>query len=156
MVMILNRGGRLALGVLAAAIAIVGVKGVLSPTQAQQVSPDAPAMGQALVDQLGLEVLPSEPPGCVGWFTVEGESGYCLDQYAHNEVEFWTLVWRLRGIVPTDLQTRWHVLQGRLGEVVQYLDSSQIATDPRFVDLRQQLVDLRAEMQSAHQAPLTG
>lgn len=110
---ILRARRKLAVGVglLVTFVLAGGTWGLLrtQPGYAQSADPPPPAQydltGEALAEELGLELVPQQPSGCADYVVVKSpDVGYCLEGHVRPGVDSWEVGLRLAEIVPTDLE----------------------------------------------------
>ena len=75
--------------------------------QAQTQPPPQPEptglTGEELADELGLELVAEQPPGCSDYIVVASpDVGYCLEGKVQPGLESWDIGRRLAGIVPSE------------------------------------------------------
>jgi hypothetical protein len=111
-------------------------------SQAQSTDPTPPPprhelTGEALAEELGLELLSQQPPGCADYVVVEGpDVGYCLEGHVSPGLDSWEVGRRLAGIVPSDLDRQIFQLSYELAHL------SLPAERERFEELSRQLTVL--------------
>jgi hypothetical protein len=103
-----NRSRSIGIVVGATIAAIVWVMGIqLTRAEGSLPPPPSDLTGEALAQELGLVLTPSQPAGCTAYAVVEGpDVGYCLDDRARPGIDTWEIGRRLAGIVPTELERR--------------------------------------------------
>lgn len=113
-------------------------------SQAQTPEPTLPPppttlTGKALADDLGLELVSEQPPGCSDYIVVESpDVGYCLEGHVQPGLESWEMGRRLAGIVPSELDRQIFQLQYEFGHLDPYADRA------RMEEIAQQLQELQA------------
>lgn len=91
--------------------------------------------GDALAEELGLELVSEQPPGCADYVVVESpDVGYCLEGKVTEGLDSWEIGRRLAGIVPSDLERRIFQVSYELAHVP--------AGSERFAELSLQLKEL--------------
>lgn len=131
---------RVGLGVSTGALLGVGLLTWGGGSSAQPPLPIAPGLtGLALAEELRLELRPAFPPGCYYYVEASEQAGYCLDAVVTTNLEAWDVAQRLRGHMPTALDTQIFVLSDQISQAADVGDTATIeALSPQLEELLRQ------------------
>jgi hypothetical protein len=144
---------RVIIGIIGTAVGAAGWLAAVGPVANSQEPPADQLTGQAYADSLGLELQDQQPQGCNDWFTVQGETGWCLDRIdGDTTVDAWNVGERLRGHIPTDTDIQIFALRDEIGDLSDSPEDQQTRSE-----LSAQLLQLESARDAGNPAtPATG